>query len=96
MTTEKLTLNVDLITPRHMVDFRRETGVSLMGLIETGFDLKGLPDEVIAGVIWIAMRLGGRPDATFDEALDTPFTALDLSEDEAADVDPTSASSVPS
>lgn len=95
MTTETISFDPNAITPRMMVDFKRETGHSLMGLVEQGFDLTGLPEEVLAGVIWIAMRMSGRPDATFDEALDTPIASLGFdAEDD--DADPTSASTEPS
>lgn len=94
MTTEnptKLTFDVERITPRMMVDFKRETGVEVMGLIETGIDLATLDALLLAGLIWLALRMGDRPDATFDDALDTPFVALDFGDEEAADADPTSA-----
>lgn len=74
---EVLTFNVDAVTPRMLVDFKRETGVSLMSLVEeNGLKMDALSEECIAGVIWLALRMGGRPEATWDEALDTPFTAL--------------------
>lgn len=88
-TVETLSFDANLITPRMLVDFKRETGASLMAILDEGFDLSGLPEEVVAGVIWIALRMSGQPDATFDDALDTPITALAF--EEADEVDPTSA-----
>ncbi len=90
---EKLTFDFDAVTPRMLVDFKRETGVSLMSLVsDTGdIDLGTLPEEALAGMIWLAMRMGGQPDATFDEALDTPFSALELAEDDGTAADPTPA-----
>lgn len=87
MSTEILTFNVDAITPRMMVDFKKVTGESLMELVEAGLpDLTKVSEEVLAGFIWLALRMSGKPDATWDEALDTPFTALGA--EEASPVDP--------
>lgn len=89
--SDKLNFNFDAVTTRMLVDFKRETGVSLMSLVKGGqFTLEDVPEEALAGFIWLAMRMDGHPDATFDEALDIPFSRLELSEEDEAD--PTSAS----
>lgn len=92
MADAALTFDIDSITPRMMVDFKRETGRSVMDLIEKGLDLQTLDELCLAGVIWLALRMSGRPDATFDEALDTPFSVLDAVDasggDDAADPTP--------
>lgn len=94
MTTETLTFNFDAITPRMMMDFRSETGTSIMDLAteEGVVDMSSVSPEVMAGIVWLALRMSGRPDATWDEALDTPFASLEFDEDEvASDLDPTPA-----
>lgn len=90
--TDKLTFDFDAVTPRMLVDFKKQTGTSLMSLVEDdGLDLSSLDEELIAGFIWLALRMSGQPDATWDQALDTPFTALEFAED--VEPDPTNASS---
>lgn len=81
----------DKVTPRMLVDFKEKTGTSLMALTAGGkqeLDLASMDETTVAAFIWIALRMSGRPDATWDEALDTPFSELDLDVDE----DPTNAS----
>lgn len=102
--TDKLTFDFDAVTPRMLVDFKAKTGTSLMSLVngdeddadsepgEIEFDLSKMDEELIAGFIWLALRMSGKPDATWDEALDTPFTSLDFV-DEDGEPDPSSASS---
>ena len=91
--SDKLTFDFDAVTPRMLLDFKDKTGQSLMGLIGTdgAMNLDDLSEEMIAGIIWLSLRMSGRHDATWDDALDTPFTALDFGEEPAA-LDPTSAS----
>lgn len=83
-----LTFDFDAVTPRMLVDFKVATGVSLLSLVpdDGAFSLASVPEEAIAGIVWLALRMSGRPDATFDEALDTPFAALSL--EDAASADP--------
>lgn len=90
---DALTFDVDKVTPRMLVDFKAKTGVNLLGLFDQQKpeDLLNGDPEVIAGLIWIAKRMGGEPDATWEDALDTPFSSLDLSGSDAA-ADPTTAS----
>ena len=89
--SDKLNFDFDAVTTRMLVDFKRETGVSLMSLVTDGqFNLDNVPEEALAGMIWLALRMDGHPDATFDEALDTPFSSLEFSEGEAADPTPAS------
>lgn len=91
--TDKLTFDFDAVTPRMLVDFKAKTGTSLMSLVEGDeFDLSKVDEEQMAGFIWLALRMSGQPDATWDEALDTPFTSLDFV-DEDGEPDPSSASS---
>lgn len=74
---ETLNFDMDAVTPRMLVDFKAKTGVSLMSFAaEGGLDMGSMTEECIAGVIWLALRMGGKPDTTWDEALDTPFTSL--------------------
>lgn len=89
-----LTFDFDAVTPRMMVEFREHVGTSLLSLVgaDGTVDMATMPDEALAGMIWLAMRMNGNPDATFDEALDTPFSALSFDDDE-VEPDPTSASS---
>lgn len=92
-----LTFDFDSVTPRMLLDFKRETGESLFSLVEGGgVDLSALTEEAIAGFVWLALRMSGRPDATYDDALDTPFTSLNFADAGDAELDPTSASSEPS
>lgn len=84
-----LTFDMDAVTPRMMVDFQEATGRNLMELAGTELDPSEDP-KVLAGVIWIAMRMSGNPDATFDEALDTPFTTLNLGGGQPEDPSPAS------
>lgn len=85
-----LSFDFDQVTPRMLLDFKKQTGTALMSLVDDKGDLNmaDLSEEQIAGFVWLALRMSGTPDATWDEALDTPFTSLSFEEDEA---DPTSA-----
>lgn len=88
-----LTFDFDAVTPRMMVEFREHVGVSLMSLVSNGeVDMSAMPDEAVAGMIWLALRMSGQPDATFDQALDTPLSSLSFGGDEVTP-DPTPASS---
>lgn len=91
---EALSFDFDALTPRMLVDFKNKAAVDLLALLddEGGFDLTGLAPEALAGFVWLAMRMSGRPDATWDDALDTPFSQLDFSTPD-GEPDPTSASS---
>lgn len=93
---DSLTFDFDAVTPRMMVEFKKKTGTSLMSLANAKgeMDLAKVSEEVIAGVVWLALRMSGHPDATYDEALDTPLSRLDLSgEGEAPDPTPASKTS---
>lgn len=78
METPPIPFDLDAVTPRMLIDFREATGVSLMALVdeELELDLKAIPEEAIGGVVWLALRMGGQPEATYEEALDTPFTRI--------------------
>lgn len=90
---DDLTFDFDAVTPRMLVDFKSKTGTDLMALADGDeFDLTNQTPEVLAGFIWLALRTSGRPDTTWDEALDTPFAALSFAEPE-GEPDPTSAGS---
>jgi hypothetical protein len=88
-----LELDFDRVTPRMLIEFKERTGVALMSLAgEDGqFDLESLSGELVAGIIWISLRTGARPEATWEDALDTPLVSL-MATSEVAAEDPTSAS----
>lgn len=88
MTTQ-LTFDIEAVTTRMLVDFKRETGVEFMSVAEQGIDPSKMEAVVLAGVIWLAMRMSGHPDATFDDALDVPITSLEMGD---VPEDPTKAS----
>lgn len=88
MTTQ-LSFDLDSVTPRMLVDFKAKTGANLLTLFDgDGIDLTKAEPEVLAGVIWLALRMSN-PAATWEEALDSPFSVLDLDGTEAAPPDPT-------
>lgn len=90
---DALTFDFDAVTPRMLIDFKDKTGTDLMSLADgDAFDLAEQTPEVLAGFIWLALRTSGNPETTWDEALDTPFTALQFADPEDAP-DPTSAGS---
>ena len=91
--SDSLTFDFDAVTPRMLIDFKAKTGHSLMGLVgaDGNIDMANMDEELIAGFIWLSLRMSGRPDATWDDALDTPFTSLDFAE--ADEPDPTNAGS---
>lgn len=91
--TPKLTFDFDSVTPRMMIEFKKKTGTSLMSLADKqgNIDVANIGEEVITGFIWLSLRMSGQPDATWDQALDTPFSSLEFAEED--DADPTSASS---
>lgn len=80
--TDSLTFDLDAVTPRMLVEFKQHTGENLMALMDEkgGMNFSALSGEILAGVVWLALRMSGRPDATFDEALDTPLASLDFGE----------------
>lgn len=91
----EITLDFDQITSRMLIDFKAKTGTSLMAMVDDAgeVDLKALAqqgEEMVAGMVWLALRTSGQPDATWDDALDVPFSQLQFAGD---DEDPTSASS---
>lgn len=89
----EITFDFDKVTPRMLLDFKAHTGKSLLALVGDGdIDITEMDEEVIVGFIWLSLRMSDRPDATWDEALDTPFTSLSFAGDEEPP-DPTSASS---
>lgn len=87
---DKLTFDFDAVTSRMLIEFKERTGSSLMAVADDkgDFDLRSMDEKLIAGFIWLALRMSGKPDATWDDALDTPFTSLEFSREEP---DPTSA-----
>lgn len=91
---DTLTFDFDQVTPRMLIDFKAKTGTSLLGLLDDDGDLAltDVPEEAMAGLIWLALRMSGNPETTWDEALDTPFQSLQFA-DADGDVDPTSADS---
>lgn len=92
---DELTFNVDALTPRMLLEFKEKTGQNLMVLMDQDVDLNTAEPEIVAGFIWCAMRMGPNPDATWDDALDTPLASLDFG-GEAPEPDPTQASSTAS
>lgn len=84
--------DLDKVTPRMLVDFKDKTGTNLLGLFRDGseFAIADMDPETLTGLIWVALRMSSAPDATWDDALDTPFQDLEFAED--GDDDPTSAS----
>lgn len=90
-----LTFDMDAVTPRMLVDFKAKTGQNLLAVVGEDVNLEEADPEVITGFIWLALRMGPKPDASWDDALDTPFTALNL-DGEGEAPDPTTASSTPS
>lgn len=91
--TDPLTFDFDAVTPRMLVDFKAKTGVDLMSIVDgDGFEISGQSPEVLAGFIWLALRTSGKPDTTWNEALDTPFSQLQFADPD-GDADPTSAGS---
>lgn len=91
--TDKLTFDFDAVTPRMLIDFKDRAGVSLYALLSDDgtMNLAAMSEEATAGMVWLALRMSGRPDATWDDALDTPFSSLSFAE--GGEPDPTNASS---
>lgn len=82
---DTLDFDFDAVTPRMLLDFKEKTGVPLFSVVdEKGeVDFTNLSEEIVAGFMWLALRMSGHPDATWDEALDTPLARLDeIGEDE--------------
>lgn len=93
--TDAVKFDLDQVTPRMLIEFKEHTGESLLSMVDgldDEIDLTDVSEEVIAGFIWLGMRMSGNPDATFNDALDTPFTALDFTDDGDVPEDPTNAS----
>lgn len=90
---QELQFDFDQITTRMLIDFKEKTGTSLMSLIDDAgeIDMANMSEEMIAGCIWLALRMSDNPDATWDDALDMPFTALQFVGEE-DETDPTNAS----
>lgn len=96
---DELQFDIDAVTPRMLVDFKEKTGSDLMSLFDKEeVAIQDLDALALAGIIWLALRMNGQPEATWDDALDTPFTSLAFGDEpaEGAGVDPTPASSVAS
>lgn len=87
----ELTFDFDQLTPRMFVDFKEQTGQELMSLLDDAgeIDMQAMDSLALAGCVWLALRTSGHPDATWDDALDTPFTELQFGQ--ADEPDPTSA-----
>lgn len=88
--------NIDAVTSRMLIDFKRVTGTNLFDVVGDGatpVNFEDLEPELVSGFVWLAMRMSGHPDATYDEALDYPIASLSkLEQSEADEVeDPTSA-----
>jgi len=82
---DTLDFDFDAVTPRMLLDFKEKTGVPLFSVVdEKGeVDFTNLSEEIVAGFMWLALRMSGHPDATWDEALDTPLARLgEIGEDE--------------
>lgn len=89
---DKFAFDFDKVTSRMLDDFERETGTSLFEfMVADGLDVSKLSGKSLAGVIWLAMRTSGQPDATFEDAMDTPVVLFDVHG--GAEVDPTPAGS---
>jgi hypothetical protein len=89
--SDELVFNADAVTPRMLIDFKEKTGLSLFAIWEgDGIELDKAEPEVIAAVIWLALRMSGQPEATWEQAVDTPFSSLSMGEPAAPD--PTNAS----
>lgn len=84
-------LDFNQVTPRMLVDFKEKTGQELMALLDDAgeIDMASMDSLVLTGLVWMALRTSGQSDASWDDALDTPITALQVGED--AEEDPTSA-----
>ena len=76
--SDELDFDFDQVTPRMLLDFKTKTGVPLFSVVdEKGqVDLANMSEELVAGFMWLALRMSGRPEATWDEALDTPLARL--------------------
>lgn len=104
MTTDdpgELVFNFDTITPRHMLEFKKRTGKSLLEMVSSGqlgegIDLSSMDEEVVVGIIYVSRLSAGEPvgDETWEKSMDTPFSALQAPEtdDEEVTADPTTAS----
>lgn len=95
----ELQFDIDSVTPRMLVDFHEKTGTDLMKLFSgESFNTADLDALQLAGLVWLALRMNGQPQATWDDALDTPITSLGFGDApaEAVPPDPTPASSAAS
>ena len=81
MADEELQFDLDTVTPRMLVEFMAHTGVNLLSLVNASgeldmADIAALDPKVLAGIVWLSLKMSGHPDATFDEALDVPLASL--------------------
>jgi hypothetical protein len=89
-----LDFDFDALTPRLLIDFKEKTGKGLMSLVDDdgNVPLGDMDELLVAGFIWIALRMNGNPDATWDQALDTPLASLSKPAGGDVEPDPTNAS----
>lgn len=83
----ELTFDFDSLTGRMLEDFERKTGVSLLAMAgdKNELDLSSMPMTAISGIIWLALKMSGYPDATYDDARDIPLAKLSFVEEPPAD-----------
>ena len=85
----KYTFDPDALTGELMEDFAEHVGAELFSFMgENGeLDRRNLTGKAMSGVMWVAMRMSGRDDVTWEEARRTPFA--ELADAEKAEPDPT-------
>lgn len=76
--SDTLDFDFDQVTPRMLLDFKEKTGVPLFSVVDEKGDVNfsSMSEELVAGFVWLALRMSGHPDATWDDALDTPLARL--------------------
>lgn len=78
----KHTLKLEMVTGRMLKEFADHTGESLLTLGEQWgksdgeIDISSLDVDVLVGLIWLAMKMSGSPDATWEDALDESIVNL--------------------
>lgn len=80
---DPLTFDFDSVTPRMLVDFEDKVGQSLTSFLSDKgtLDMLDMPSAALCGFVWLSLRMSGQPDATWDDALDTPFASLEFAEE---------------
>lgn len=92
--TDKYTFDDEGLTGEMLEDFEEITGTSFFSFADPTsgeIDMSNFSGKAMSALMWLAMRMSGLPDATFDEARKEPLGKLALGEE--AEVDPTDASS---